>query len=63
MQATVMRWNRTKAEVPRQFMVQFGHTLGFVQAADGVWVPKGDKVQYEAGRRPWADPEKLMVSQ
>ena len=51
--ATVMTWNRRKVFVDSAWMQANASLLFYVLASDGVWVPKGDLVQYEAGRRPF----------
>ena len=52
--ATVMTANRTKVEINASWMRANASLFGYVVASDGVWVPKCDLVQYEAGRRPFA---------
>lgn len=53
MTATIMTHARTKAFIDRDWMEANAELIDYVQASDGVWVPKCDLVQYEAGKRPF----------
>jgi hypothetical protein len=52
--AQVMTATREQVQVDAAIMVMIGPILLYAQASDGVWVPKCDLAQYEAGHRPWA---------
>jgi hypothetical protein len=52
--AAVMTATRERVEVDAEIMATIGPILLYAQASDGVWVPRCDLAQYEAGRRPWA---------
>jgi hypothetical protein len=54
MNATAMTATRERVEVDASTMAIIGQILLYAQASDGVWVPKCDLAQYEAGRRHWA---------
>jgi hypothetical protein len=54
MNATAMTATRERVQVDAAIMAMIGPILLYTQASDGVWVPKCDLAQYEAGRRPWA---------
>ena len=51
--ATVMTWNRLKVMIDATWMQANASLFGYAVASDGVWVPRCDLVQYEAGRRPF----------
>ena len=51
--ATVMTWDRSKVLVDSAWMQANASLLFYVLASDGVWVPRCDLAQYEAGRRPF----------
>jgi hypothetical protein len=51
---TTMTATRERVQVDAAIMATIGPILLYAQASDGVWVPKCDLAQYEAGRRPWA---------
>jgi hypothetical protein len=50
--AKVMTPDRRIVEVNSAWMQDSATLLDYVQAKDGVWVPKCDLAQYEAGDRP-----------
>ena len=47
----VMRADRSMCEVPSDFMEKHGENLFYAKADNGVWVPKCDLGQYNAGTR------------
>lgn len=47
----LMRWDRTVVEVSSEFMRNYASRFHYVKATDGVWVPRCDLQQYEAGQR------------
>ena len=49
-----MTWDRRLIEIDAAWMQDNATHFFYVQASDGVWVPKCDLLQYEAGGRPWA---------
>jgi hypothetical protein len=51
--ATVMTANRVRVAIDAAWMQANASLLFYTQASDGVWVPRCDLVQYEAGRRPF----------
>ncbi len=53
--AIVMLSDRTMAKVSQSWMEQNAEWMLYAKASDGVWVPTCDLVQYEAGRRPFAN--------
>jgi hypothetical protein len=52
--AIVMTAARQRVAVDAAIMAMIGPIMLYAQASDGVWVPRCDLAQYEAGRRPWA---------
>ena len=52
--ATAMTATRERVQVDAAIMAMIGPIMLYTEASDGVWVPKCDLAQYEAGRRPWA---------
>jgi hypothetical protein len=52
--ATALTATRERVQVDSAIMATIGPIMLYAQASDGVWVPKCDLAQYEAGRRPWA---------
>ena len=53
--AIVMTHDRQKIEIDSDWIRDNSERLGYVQAADGVWVPSCDWQQYVDGRRPFRE--------
>ena len=51
--ATVMTVDRVRVAIDATWMRDNASFFGYVVASDGVWVPRCDLAQYEAGRRPF----------
>ena len=49
--AVVMTYARSKVFIDRDWMEANAELIDYVQASDGIWVPKCDLVQYESGKR------------
>jgi hypothetical protein len=55
--AVVMTFDRRRVEFDNEWVTKNAHLFGYVQATDGVWVPKSDLVAYENGSRKFQTEE------
>jgi hypothetical protein len=51
----VMTTCRKKIQIQKYVMELHGEFFGWVEASDGVWVPRCDLEQYESGNRPFSE--------